>query len=359
MQKRGVRFLAIAAVVLLLTVLLCGCSRSLGERAIVKIVYLDEAEGQIQAGLAVFTCTPNSDTASVEGEARIYTAQGASIEEALYNAERQQNKKPFYAQNEILLLGPGAASGVTPYLEHFAAENAARPNLAAFLTPLTLEEFAACEEGIGDVVREGERLMNRSAEGTVLTQSLFELELSGDNGMSGYLPVFSFSEEEKDFRGVRQLALIHDGTPYQTLEGAPMQLFLLLAGKSNRLTVHTQIDGKNISFQAGQLCLTRVPSSFKGVPGLTVRLTGTVEDITADGVPVEREAGLEAARLINRYLNELANELNAATFAQENDIFHYGWWMKQYDTASSEALLKTGLLYETAQIKFESDLKPA
>lgn len=356
MRKRGVKLIA---AILLLPLLLCGCSRSLGERAIVKIVYLDEADGQIQAGLAVFTCAPNSDTASVEGEARIYTAQGASIEEALYNAELQQNKKPFYAQNEILLLGPGAAADVTPYLQHFAAENAARPNLAAFLTPLTLEEFAECEEGIGDVVREGERLMNRSAEGAVLTQSLFELELSGENGMNGYLPVFSFSKEEKDFRGVRQLALIRDGAPYQMLEDAPMQLFLLLAGKSNRLTVHTQIDGKTVSFHAQQLCLTRVSSVYKGVPELTVRLTGTVEDITVDGIPIEREAQQNAALRIDRYLNELAKELNEETFAQENDIFHYGWWMKQYDTASCEALLKTGLLYETAQIEFVSALKPA
>lgn len=359
MQKRKVKLIVLAAAVLLLPVLLCGCSRSLGERAIVKIVYLDEAEGQIQAGLAVFTCTPNSDTASVEGEAQIYTAQGASIEEALYNAERQQNKKPFYAQNEILLLGPGAASNVTPYLEHFAAENAARPNLAAFLTPLTAEEFAECEEGIGDVVREGERLMSRGADGAVLTQSLFELELSGENGMNGYLPVFSFSKEEKDFRGVRQLALIRDGVPYQVLEDAPMQLFLLLANKSNRLTVHTQIDGENVSFQAQQLCLTHASSVWKGVPRLTVRLTGTVEDITIGGVPVERDAQEDAARQIDRYLNELAKELNEATFAEENDIFHYGWWMKQSDTASCEALLNAGLLYETAQIEFESTLKPA
>lgn len=359
MRKRGAKFIAIAAVVLLLPILLGGCSRSLGERAIVKIVYLDEAEGQIQAGLAVFTCTPNSDTASVEGEAQIYTAQGTSIEEALYNAERQQNKKPFYAQNEILLLGPGAAFNVTPYLEHFAAENSARPNLAAFLTPLTLEEFAECEEGIGDVVREGERLMSRGAEGAMLTQSLFELELSGENGMNGYLPVFSFSNEEKDFRGVRQLALIRDGAPYQMLEDAPMQLFLLLAGKSNRLTVYTQINGKTVSFRAQQLCLTRVSSVFKGVPKLTVRLTGTVEDITVDGIPVEREAQPDAAMQIDLYLNELAEELNKETFAQENDIFHYGWWMKQCDTASCEALTKTGLLYETAQIEFVSALKAA
>ena len=95
------------------------------------MVCLDESGGQVQAGLVVFTCAPTSDTASVEGQAKIYTAQGKS-EEALYKAEQQQNKKPFYAQNEILLLGPGAARNVTPLPFLFADENAARQILLRF-----------------------------------------------------------------------------------------------------------------------------------------------------------------------------------------------------------------------------------
>ena len=168
MQKNAYKIIALT----LLLMLLCGCkqSRSLGERAIVKMVYLDESGGQVQAGLVVFTCAPNSDTASVEGQAKIYTAQGKSIEEALYKAEQQQNKKPFYAQNEILLLGPGAARNVTPYLSYFADENAARPNLAAFLTPLTAEELSECEDVISDVVREGERLIGMGADEQDRTQ---------------------------------------------------------------------------------------------------------------------------------------------------------------------------------------------
>ena len=185
MQKNAYKIIALT----LLLMLLCGCkqSRSLGERAIVKMVYLDESGGQVQAGLVVFTCAPNSDTASVEGQAKTYTAQGKSIEEALYKAEQQQNKKPFYAQNEILLLGPGAARNVTPYLSYFADENAARPNLAAFLTPLTAEELSECEDVISDVVREGERLIGMGADEQDRTQSIFEINLSGTGGLDGYL----------------------------------------------------------------------------------------------------------------------------------------------------------------------------
>lgn len=38
--------------------------------------------------------------------------------------------------------------------------------------------------------------------------------------------------------------------------------------------------------------------------------------------------------------------LNQATFARGNDTFHYAWWLKLYDTAACEALLRTGTLYD-------------
>ena len=60
MQKNAYKIIALT----LLLMLLCGCkqSRSLGERAIVKMVYLDESGGQVQAGLGGVTCAPESDT---------------------------------------------------------------------------------------------------------------------------------------------------------------------------------------------------------------------------------------------------------------------------------------------------------
>ena len=196
MQKNAYKIIALT----LLLMLLCGCkqSRSLGERAIVKMVYLDESGGQVQAGLVVFTCAPNSDTASVEGQAKIYTAQGKSIEEALYKAEQQQNKKPFYAQNEILLLGPGAARNVTPYLSYFADENAARPNLAAFLTPLTAEELSECEDVISDVVREGERLIGM---GRIVRKAFLRSIFREQAVWTDIFPCFHFPKKRRSFAG--------------------------------------------------------------------------------------------------------------------------------------------------------------
>ena len=55
MQKNAYKIIALT----LLLMLLCGCkhSRRLGERAIVKMVYLDESGGQVQAGLVAVSYT--------------------------------------------------------------------------------------------------------------------------------------------------------------------------------------------------------------------------------------------------------------------------------------------------------------
>lgn len=160
--------------------------------------------------------------------------------------------------------GPAPARNVTPYLSYFADENAARPNLAAFLTPLTAEELSECEDVISDVVREGERLIGMGADEQDRTQSIFEINLSGTGGLDGYLPVFSFSKEEKEFRGVRQMVLFCSGAPYAVLEDAAMQMFLLLNGKARQLTVNTQIEGRVVSFRTQQLQLTHTASTAGG-----------------------------------------------------------------------------------------------
>ena len=63
-------------------------------------------------------------------------------------------------------------------------------------------------------------------------------------------------------------------------------------------------------------------------------------------------------REINAYLNREAEMLSQATFARGNDTFHYAWWLKLYDTAACEALLRTGTLYDIATGDLSSELKP-
>ena len=131
----------------------------------------------------------------------------------------------------------------------------------------------------------------------IVRKSIFEINLSGTGGLDGYLPVFSFSKEEKEFRGVRQMVLFRSGAPYAVLEDAAMQMFLLLNGKARQLTVNTQIEGRVVSFRTQQLQLTHTASTAGGAPHLEVCLTGKLDDVTVDGAPVaDKEAEMTRGR---------------------------------------------------------------
>ncbi|MFQ9681006.1 MAG: hypothetical protein ACLRZH_13825 [Ruthenibacterium lactatiformans] len=116
--------------------------------------------------------------------------------------------------------------------------------------------------------------------------------------------------------------------------------------------------GRVVSFRTQQLQLTHTASTAGGAPHLEVCLTGKLDDVTVDGAPVADKEEAEMTREINAYLNREAEMLNQATFARGNDTFHYAWWLKLYDTAACEALLRAGTLYDIATVDFSSELKP-
>lgn len=347
-----------AAVLLVLSLCACGYSKRLGERAIVKMIYLDETRAGVQAGLVVFTCEPNADTSAVQETAKLYTAVGRNVEEALSNAERQQNKKAFYAQNELLLLGPGTLRGISPYLRFFTEENAARPNLSVFLTPYGIGELEECSETLSKIVYEAER-MAADPRGQGSTGRIFELDTTGSAGVSGALPVYTFSKDESDYFGVKRLMLFHRGIPVGELEKEQMQLYLLLSGKSDRLEINTEIEGRPVSFGTQRLYLSHTAKTVAGVPQLEVNVTGKLDSTMIDGKPVGKEHARSASAQINRHLGETAQRLNDSAFSHGNDLFGSRRWMRLYDRARCDELEAQGAFYEKAKVTFRFSLLPA
>lgn len=345
------------SVLLLLSLCGCGYGKRLGERAIVKMIYLDEAQNEVQAGLVVFTCAPSADTSSVEETAKLYTASGRSIEEAIANAEQKQNKKPFYAQNELLLLGPGTMNNISPYLDFFTEENAARPNLTVFLTQYDIDELSECEDTLSKIVYEGER-MAADPRGQGSTGRIFELDTE-TSGVSGALPVYRFSKDESEYFGVKQLMLFHKGMPEGTVEDELLQLFLLLSGKTDRLEINTEIDGRLVSFGTQKLYLSRSATILNGAPHLDVNITGKLDGVILNGKPVKKDHVRSVAALINDHLEQKAQELNNMTFARGNDLFYSRRWMRLFDIKSCEALEAQGNFYSKATVTFHSSLMPA
>lgn len=206
----------IFAMLLLATLFLTGCSAtSLGDRAVVKAVYLDHTEEGYAASIVVYGCEPTTDAASAEGKAAIYSGVGDDVPQALAQAEQQQTKEPFYAQNGLLLLGRGCQEkDPAPILSYFGEEDASRKDLAVYLTELSPEEFQQSEKKISDVIREAERLAASSGG-----RGAFGIhEAKCEDGFSGLLPVLRFSEESSSAT-VRSAVLFERGVPCASMEG--------------------------------------------------------------------------------------------------------------------------------------------
>ena len=357
-MKRGksARKLAILLTLCGLALGLTGCGgRSLGERAIVKAVYLNETEDGVEAALAVFICEPNSDTASVEGEAKIYLAKGKNIDDALYQAERKQNKKPFYAQNELLLLGPNTVkSDVTPYLAYFEQENAARPNLSVFLTTMSGEGFSQCEKSISEVVREGERIADSAAQDGGASRSIYEAA-PGEGKADGWLPVLTFDKEPDSFMGVRSLVLLRGGKADGMLRDAQMQLALLLAGKTDQLAITDTIDGHDVTMTTQHLQVVKEPGTGKPF-SLAVRVEGALREVSVDGKNHHGTELRQLAPALNGYLETLLEQLERKTFARGNDVFGWAWWMSTQDAAAVQAARQAGTLYGESEVALHACL---
>lgn len=307
---------------LLLAVLLlfsgCSAGRSLSDRAIVKAVYLDQGETGYEAALVVFTCQPISDTKSVEETAEIYSGSGETVEEALADAEKKQTRQAFYAQDELLLLGPGIWSAdIAPPLAYFQQEKAARAGLSVFLTPLDSKAFGECTDTIASVVQEGERIVDASLAGDGPARGIYTLETAGGN-VEGWLPMLDFGPDPQTQVGVFRLALLEQGRATALIEGPLMDLAMLLSGNTSRL----RFQSSALSFATQHLRSIKTMENGK----LAVRLEGNVQEITLHGENVKTD---EALAVVNETLSLLLTQLGRITLGEGNDAFHLVWWMRQ------------------------------
>lgn len=356
-MRSKILYLLVLTTVLLL---LCGCShgQSLGERAIVKAVYVNPlSTGNVEAALIVFTCEPSSDTSSATGKAQIYHAQGINLEEALYKAERQQNKSAFYAQNQLLLLGPGAVKqDISPYLQYFGQEDVGRLNLAVYLIQQSGEELSEYTDVIEQVVQEGERLAERTLPQSNPSRSIYE-SVSGKEGENGWLPILEFSKESDDFIGVRKAALFKEGVCYEFWNETELQMALFLDGKSKSLALQTQQNGNLLSIKTGALALKKEVTQEGEKMILNLSIEGKIEHLSFDGHTSTNGASEQELKQVNTCVEDIANAIVADSFYKQNDVFQWEWWLRLFNAEQVCQWKQKDQLNTHAQIRIESMLQ--
>lgn len=345
----------ICALALSLCLLLggCGAPRALSERAIVKALYLDGKPGHIEAALVVVTCKPSANTAEVTGEPKIYTGAGKTIDAALRDAEQKQNKQPFYAQNRLLLLGPNAVqSGVSPFLRYFGEEEVSRTNLSIFLTTCTVKQFEALSDSIADIVDEGERIVDGAlAEGNA-SRGTHELHYHEDGDFYGYLPVLSLQKDSA--ARVQGLVVFANGMPAQAASGTRMQLALLLAGKAQRLNVRLETGDTQTTLITQRLRIERAVDTHNLTMTLTVR--GRLESTQQNGRILQGAEEASALAECNAQLTRVLQQLCADTFAMNNDIFAFSWWLRSENETLYRRLIQEKGLYTQERVQLACEI---
>lgn len=333
----------------------CSAPVSLGRRAIVKAIYVTKNEQQYEVSLAVFTCEPSTDSANSQGNPRIYSGSGGTLDEAISAAEKMQTKKPFYAQNELLLISLGAAEeNTTEILQYFGAADAMRQNMSVYLTPCTAEEFAQCEENMSEIVRELERLALPDSGNAVYARNLYEINFTKE-GAQGYLPLVEIDAKRATVQ-VTHLIVLQKGVPGQACSEDEMQLALLLAEKSKQLTLRFSLQGIPTTVTTQNLFLQREVQKTEEQLRLVLHLCGKITTISQNGISLEGEPLKTAIELSNRHIEDVFYELNSKTFLQENDVFSFAWFLRQENVEQVSSMEKAALLYTENTLRFTSAL---
>lgn len=338
----------------LLAVVLCGCMQStgLGERAIVKSIYVDFRGGSYDAVLTVIDWKPSADAGAAENQAQLYWGRGKTVGQALQKAENQQSKKPFYGQNDLLFLGEGILQeDITPCLSYFAQENAVRPNLMVFAVEQNAAQWMKEKEQMGEIIEQSGLMGVKTQGGQEVSAGLYEFFRHEGEKASGWMPIVTLHDD--GLETVTSLAVIGQGKQTAVLKEEETALALCLAGKSTELIYNGMVDDNILSFTARGVRVVRGAQVQNGVPALNVLVEGEFQEISVDGQTLYGDEAKEAARRINQFLADSAKQLAQKTFEKGNDVFAFSWWMAQEDANAVLNAKENGQLYRADAVSYQ------
>lgn len=230
------------AALILLAGLLCGCSgQGLGTKVVVKSLYFDWQEGAYQVALLYTTSGDSADAGEAEPEAKLLKGEGDTPLEALRQAEKATTQTVFYGQNELLLIGPGAADErlfeVCRFLAH---DSTGRPNMAVFRVDVEADFWTGMEpESLYPLLQQLEQAAGRS----VYTQYLYRIGAQDDT----LLPSLTVSEQgEKVLAG--PLVLYRQGIPSAVWRAETANLAAAAAGQASTLEFELQLERGLVHF---------------------------------------------------------------------------------------------------------------
>lgn len=354
-MHRARRLLAAALALPLLTLAGCGGAPALGERAIVKAIFVDK-ERQYQVGLAVLEETEGENGEEKAG-LQLCSGSGDTLAEALQQAEASQPRRPFYAQNQLLLVGRQAAEQQLPaVLDYFAAEQASRPNMAVYLADLdleTLEQLAKTESLTADLFR-----LESSLSQAGSARMIYELQLD-QQGAGGLVPVLAQGEQGLAVEG---LALYRQQQLAEMLQGQQAALAGLLLGETEPVEWMQDTSLGQLRLRVDSPVIQRQLCRTEEGPVLRLTLQGTVRDLSAADPSLQQQAAgwqsrEELSREISQSLSQQLQQLVDRCWQPGGDPFRLGWWFGAWNTRWYYAALDSGALYQPGRIQAQAEIR--
>ena len=313
---------------LLVTFTGCGAGVSLSDRVIVKMVYIDTTSTGYTAGVAVNICEPSADTVGGENKIEIYFGEGETVGDAIFDATSNQNNKPFYAQNEILLLGENTHGDISNVLPYFTKEDASRPSMAVFVSDITKKDLKK-EKDLTKVIQSIEGVLDNKDKTMDYTKMIYECNFVDDE-FQGYLPKIKLKESECLVDG---LSIFTDGEKQLTLGTDKAELAMLLLTKADSYRLTGELNGEK--YQGDIINVKRKTFTEKtGKPCVIIEITGAVRNLSyEDSLQLISVAETqEIEKQVNDNLSEagqkLVDEINTIT---PSDMFGTMWWAELHD----------------------------
>ena len=329
---------------LLLMLLFTACSQySLGERAIVRALYLNKTgDAMYEAKLLVVKVEPSAEAGSWKEEIVCIDGSGDTLLEALTKAENKENGQAFYGQNEVLLLGPELSGNeLFTTCRFLEKETRGRPNTAVYQFDCDSDIWSG--PNLSDLLQDIQQI----EESGYFKSNLYELS-SVD---SGILPGLSFTDQHTEKSG---LTFYFDNTKQGQWIGEQADLAALLKGQNQDFHLIFQLENSPVKFN---ICSPKLCYKVEGEAdtirlNITIygRITGFVSDSNDElSVPIVDE--------INRRIEQILISIVQDSFEKQNDIFQFTSWFQNQNADQVQHLKQKGTFWDSKRITFTSCLQ--
>lgn len=337
--------LLLAVLLLLLT---SGCAgEPLSGRAVVNTLYLDWNKTGWQAVLVYVTSSASADAGQAKPEALVLSGQGATVADALQDAQSASPLTAFYGQNELLLLGPGA-QGKAMYeaCVYLSNDSAGRPNMAVFGVQTLAEDW---QPASGEDQYALLRQLEQAAGESLYTQRLYRLA----GAEAGILPCL-----EVDCRAGTAVPgdtrLFLGGQCAAVWDREATALAALIEGQVRSVSLEASTGRGPVRYTLELPLLGWEPSL--DTLTLNARLSGYLKNLTDSGGLIHT-GKQELADEIAAQLEETARRITRQTFGQGQDLLRMGFWLRSRDAAACAELERAGRWYDPDRIEWEVRLR--